>query len=631
MVPRAGIRRLLEFARLGTWDYDLTASLYLGDDRCKELFGVPEVEALTPRKVLEIIHPDDRARVEQAAVGARAPESDGYYETEYRVVWPDSSVHWVYARGQAYFSRRGKERHVVRFSGVVMDLDQIKAADESLRESEVLFRTVFEHAGVGIGLIEIDGRWLRVNRRLEEILGFSSDELQRTTCHQLTCPEDLDQDRREKELLIQGEKESYTTEKRYIHALGHEIWVKLTVSLVRAADGTPRYFVKAVDDITDRRRALQALIQSEERLELALTSMRGGYWDMVLDPESPTPFPDEIYLSPHLKASLGFDDDDMSNAVTAWHSRIHPDDLPHIQAASLDHIDGKTPLYEVEYRFMRKDGSWAWIDGRGRVVRDQEGRPVRWVGVDIEITKRKELEEELKAARDAAERANQAKSEFLGNISHELRTPMTVILGSMELLSRLNVDPTARELLDMGANSAGRLMALINDLLDISRIEAGRVEIKAEPFDLRECVRLSVEMFSKATHDKGLRLHWRCAPSIPREVVGDVDRVGQVLINLVGNAVKFTPQGEVEVVVERDGEELVFSVRDTGIGADSEVDLFERFTQADSTNTRQHGGAGLGLSISKGLVELMQGRIWMRSEKGKGSTFTFTIPFRLPA
>lgn len=629
MGPRSGSKRILDLARLGAWDYDIAAGVYSGDERCKELFGLPETESLTPEKVLEIIHPEDRARVQKAVFDARKPESHGYYETEYRVIWPDSSIHWVYARGQAYFSGSGNKREVVRFSGVVMDLDQIKAAEEDVREREELFRTIFENAGVGVGLIDLQGRWLHVNRKLEEILGQSLEALQKKTIEEITHPEDIEQDKQEKAQLIEGERSSYTIEKRYIHALGHIVWVNITVSLVRDVNRNPKYFVKAVEDITARKQAQQLLLKSEERLDLALSAILGGYWDMPLDPENPSEFPDYIFLSSRLKTALGFAEHEMPNSVAAWHSRIHPDDLPKIESESRAHVEGKTPVYEVEYRFMRKDGSWAWINCRGHLVRDQHGKPVRWVGIDTDITRSKELEENLRSAKEAAERANQAKSDFLGNIGHELRTPMTVIVTVMELLRSRGGDAETRELLEMGCNSADRLLALIDDLLDVSKIEAGRVEIKAAPFSACECVRLSVEMFSKAAEEKGLYLHCRCTHSVPEMVVGDVDRVGQVLVNLVGNAVKFTQEGEIEVVVDREGRDLVFSVRDTGIGADPDIDLFERFTQADSSHTRHYGGAGLGLAISKGLVELMGGRIWMRSEKNKGSTFTFTIPLRL--
>jgi signal transduction histidine kinase/CheY-like chemotaxis protein len=238
----------------------------------------------------------------------------------------------------------------------------------------------------------------------------------------------------------------------------------------------------------------------------------------------------------------------------------------------------------------------------------------------------------LVIAKEAAEKANRAKSEFLANMSHELRTPMTVIMGSLDFLQRSAFASEERQLLDLASTSAHRLLGIIDDLLDISKIEAGRLRIEQTPFDLRECVRQAVEIFAGRGEGKGVRLHWQVAPELPSLVLGDPDRLGQIMINLVGNAMKFTESGEVEVQVAREGDELVFSVRDTGIGipADKIGQLFQPFTQVDSSLTRRHGGTGLGLAISKELVELMGGAIRLESEEGRGSVFTFTLPY-LPA
>jgi signal transduction histidine kinase len=236
----------------------------------------------------------------------------------------------------------------------------------------------------------------------------------------------------------------------------------------------------------------------------------------------------------------------------------------------------------------------------------------------------------LVIAKETAEKANRSKSEFLANMSHELRTPMTVIMGSLEIIQRSASAPEESQLLDLASTSARRLLGIIDDLLDISRIEAGRLKIEETPFDLRECVRQAVEMFADQAESKQVRLQWEMSRQVPSIVLGDPDRLGQVLINLVGNAVKFTDSGEVVLEASRAGDDLVFSVRDTGIGipADKIDLLFQPFTQVDSSLTRRYGGTGLGLAISKELVGLMGGDIRLKSEEGRGSTFTFTIPLR---
>ncbi len=236
----------------------------------------------------------------------------------------------------------------------------------------------------------------------------------------------------------------------------------------------------------------------------------------------------------------------------------------------------------------------------------------------------------LLSAKKSAEKANRAKSEFLATMSHELRTPMTVIMGSLEFLQESASAPEQRQLLELSSASAERLLGLIDDLLDISRIEAGKIKIEERSFALRECIRQAMEIFSSQVREKGLRLGWQVEERVPDRVKGDPDRLSQILINLVGNAVKFTEQGEIRLSVAEAGENVVFTVRDTGIGipADDLGKLFHPFTQIDSSLTRRYSGSGLGLAISRELVELMGGSIGVESREGEGSAFTFAIPLR---
>ncbi|WP_027716583.1 response regulator [Desulfuromonas sp. TF] len=241
-----------------------------------------------------------------------------------------------------------------------------------------------------------------------------------------------------------------------------------------------------------------------------------------------------------------------------------------------------------------------------------------------------QLNRELQRATEKAEAATKAKSEFLAHMSHEIRTPMTVFLAVIEHLRQIDENPERRHLLDMADQSARRLRFLIDDILDFSRIEARRVDLKEETFDLRSCMREAVEMFDLSAREKDLRLETEVSPDTPPVVLGDPSRLGQVLINLVGNAVKFTHEGGVRISVQPREDLLEFSVIDSGIGIPEEKRhlLFQSFSQIDSTFQRQYGGTGLGLAISKGLVELMGGRIEVQGRKEGGSIFTFTLPLK---
>jgi PAS domain S-box-containing protein len=312
-----------------------------------------------------------------------------------------------------------------------------------------------------------------------------------------------------------------------------------------------------------------------------------------------------------------------------WRMLVHPDDRTAYVSEFLDCLNNRQPFHS-EVRVLRSDGQWRWVESWGRPRFGGGGEFLGYVGTSADITERKATEEALNEAKEAAEEANRAKSEFLANMSHEIRTPMTVFLAALEHLLQIDNDPEHRVLLEMADTSARRLRTLIDDILDFSRIEARRVKLEESPFNLRACVRENVEMFTLQAREKNLRLETDVAAEAPRVVVGDPARLGQVLTNLVGYAVKFTNQGKVRITVQPRDDFLEFAVSDTGIGIPEEKGerIFETFSQADGSLTRRYGGTGLGLAICKKLVELMGGEIYARSRKDKGSIFTFTLPLK---
>jgi len=299
-----------------------------------------------------------------------------------------------------------------------------------------------------------------------------------------------------------------------------------------------------------------------------------------------------------------------------------------------DIIHTGKPIVGKEEKETLLDGSERWVSTTKMPLRDRSGYLVGTMGMSRDIDARKRDQEALRVAKDAAESANRAKSDFLANMSHEIRTPMNAILVLTELVLDTQLEPAQRESLTLVHESAESLLQLLNDILDFSKIEAGKLEIEASPFALRESLGDTLKVLATRAHRKNLELACHIHPDVPEALIGDPYRLRQVVVNLVGNAIKFTEVGEVvvTVVVEAIVGDVVlrFSVTDTGIGIsrDKQDLIFEAFSQADTSTTRRFGGTGLGLAICKRLVELMGGDIWVDSELNRGSTFSFTAHFR---
>jgi len=376
-------------------------------------------------------------------------------------------------------------------------------------------------------------------------------------------------------------------------------------------------------EVRDRTRAEEALRASEERFRLAIEESPIGI--ALIDREFRF-----IKVNRALCRMLGFSEEELT-ALT-FPGVMHPQEIQTTIERAESHFRGNAPPDKLETRFLAKNGAILWIDLSVSPVRDSEGRLLYGLAVMGNITERRQAQEALVQAKEAAEAASRAKSEFLANMSHEIRTPMNGIIGMTELALDTELTPEQREYLSMVKSSAHSLLVVLNDILDFSKIEAGKLDLEPMNFALRQSVGDTLKALGFRAHQKGLELTWRVAKDIPDDLVGDVGRLRQVVVNLVGNALKFTEKGEVGVQVEQEdqspgGAVLHFRVWDTGIGIspDKQRLIFEPFTQGDSSTTRKYGGTGLGLGISARLIQMMGGKIWVESELGRGSAFHFTV------
>jgi len=424
---------------------------------------------------------------------------------------------------------------------------------------------------------------------------------------------------------------------RAVYPDGSVHWIQFHGRIKRNAAGLPREVVAVDWDVTKEVEAAaeiaaqaRQIAEAEARLLRAVAGTQDALFDLNIDNA-------KSWIAPRFYDILGYDANEFEITAKWWNSLVHPDDQARRAQALQAHLEGNGP-FDIEYRLRRKDQSWIWVRARGvaSAERDPQGRPIQFSGAIQDITEERNARERLIAATQAAEAASRAKSAFLATMSHEIRTPMNGIMGMTTLLLDSPLNGVQRDYAETVLSSADSLLKILNDILDFSKIEAGKLEIEAIEMDLIATVEDIASLMGFQCAAKNLELIVDIRPELPAWVIGDPQRLRQCLLNLVGNAIKFTQTGEVLIDVfplgQQDGKTLIqFEVRDTGLGIEPHAlqALFQPFTQADSSTTRRYGGTGLGLSIVRRLIELMGGKVGAQSEPGKGSVFWFTVPLQL--
>lgn len=504
---------------------------------------------------------------------------------------------------------------------------QAVACKEEAEEREVEeYKSLFKYNPLGVASLDLSGELLRVNEGQCNLTGHTERELLTGSYKQLIHPDDLDKTNSHFSMAAKGIPQAYSI--RMVHKHGHTIEANvINVPIILREKVVGVYGITS--DITEGKRYLLEIEKLSNQLELIFNTVNESIF--VVDHKG--------YLTYMNKRGAELLDIRQEEAIgLTFHRQFlqynedyysyPPSQMPIYRSiVSAERVETKESI------FGRKDGSTFFAEYQVSPLFDQG----EYNGAVIVIKDMTSMKEIMKAREEAVHR-DQAKSEFLAMMSHELRTPMNGIVGMSSLLMDTDLNEEQRTYAEIIAGSSNSLLSMVSDLLDYSKIDTGRIDVICEPFSIRDILSETYQLFISAAEERGIMLTQKCDERIPDIILGDAPRIKQVLINLISNGVKFTPSGEVIVYVEQMDTQianrklLIFQVKDTGIGIpyNKQDELFESFSQLDSSISRKYGGTGLGLAISKRLVEAMGGSIHVSSEEGKGATFQFLLELDLP-
>ncbi|HEV8412928.1 MAG TPA: PAS domain-containing protein [Bryobacteraceae bacterium] len=608
-----------ESAAFGIWEQDASSDYVILSAGAAQLSGLPPgTKRATVPELQDKIHPDDRAHARE--ITETAIEKGESFQTEFRVRLEDGSYRWRRIQGRV----RNIEGRPARTIGTIIEIHDEKMMIEKLRESADRMGLAEQIARFGIFELDSTGTKLTFSPGWGALIGLpeGTTSVDMQEARGFIHPDDL-------ESVLEAARKAYSNGKAQVEFRvnrpdGSQRWHRDHLHL-REENGKKPRLIGASIDITTERTITDKLRESVERLRLAEEVAGFGIWEVDLRRYTMTLSEGMLPLTGFPKGSP------LRYTLEEFGKLTDPEQIAAVMTASQAAIVSRTPFH-LETQSTSPDGSVVHQRILGR-PEFEGGRPVRIIGATMDVTREKEILTSLQQARVKAEAAAQAKSDFVANMSHEIRTPMNGVIGMTDLLLSTGLTPEQKDYAETIRISGDALMTIINDILDFSKVEAGKLVIETGPFDLRGLLEEVSEMLAPAAHAKGLDLVVRYPADVPVRFAGDADRIRQVVINLVGNAVKFTHSGHVLIAVEylavdSSGAQVKVSVTDTGIGIPAEKFevLFDAFTQADTSTTRRYGGTGLGLAISRKLVDLMGGSIHVESAVDQGSTFWFALP-----
>lgn len=540
----------------------------------------------------------------------------------------DGSIYWVDIKCQPLFNEQGQ---IDGFFAIEEDITERKRTESLLHESKLRLEMAIEGTGAALWDWDISNNTVYYSPSWKKVLGYNDEDI-RFDLNEWT--DRIHPDDREKTMVnlnryLEGGSQIYEAEVRLRHKDGHYLYFLDRGQITLRDDfGKPSRMTGIAFNISELKETQQKLRESESRWYAALEGSEFGVWEWDLKKDS-------LYFSPKLKELYGYHPEELHPTTEFWIRTCHPDDLEVSKFALDNHLENKTQQFQSDRRVLHRDGTYRWFQSRGIVIeRDDQGQPLKVVGSVVDITERKKLEEELIEAKNSAEANVKIKRRFLANISHEIRTPMHAIMGIAEQLTRSTLNDKQEYYLRIINDSAKALLGIINDVLDISKIEEGKLKIDNVDFGMRDILYNVFNLFSDTAEQKNLRYKLNFDERLNRLFTGDPARVRQVLLNIISNALKFTEKGTITIscrLLSRSENQynVLFECTDTGIGMSDEMKnkLFEDFSQEDESFERKYGGSGLGLAITNELVQLMNGSVSVKSMKDEGTTISIILPF----
>jgi len=614
-----------QIAKLGYWERDLKTNSFFWSEQTRKILNLPEnITSSSFESLMEIIHPDDKQRVLDSATVDNVELSNSI---EYRIILNDNTEKNIESIRSLIKHENGLP---VRIEGTLQDITERKLIEEAIRESEERFRIMFSKAPLGMALIDsLNGDVYDANERFGAITGRTIDELKKIDWMQITHPDDVQEDLDNMKLLNEKKIPGFTLQKRYIRPDKSIVWIQMSIAPVDSKDALHPKHLCMVEDITERRAAEQTIQLSNERFNMVSKATNDAIWDWDMVTGNVT------RTGTGMENMFGYNSDEASADNNFWFSKVHPEDLEKVLSRrEIIFSEVNNTFWEGDYRFLKANGQYAYVNDKGFIIRDEAGRAVRMIGALQDISHRKEAElmlkdlnEQLEKRAEQLETSNKELESFAYIASHDLQEPLRMVSSFLKLLEKKykgQLDDTANKYIHFAVDGADRMKKLILNLLEYSRV--GSSDYVIADTDMNEVMDDVLHTFKSAL--KELDATVTVVSSLPVLPNTRKLQMGQLMQNLVGNALKYHGDAKPIITIDviENESEWVFTVKDNGIGIDQQYSekifiIFQRLHNQD-----EYSGTGVGLSVCKKIVEKHGGKIWVDSSPGEGSTFFFTYP-----